>query len=115
VRVNIDRFGSQANAETNGPSLFFLQSDERILVMSPFSWRGRLFRDGIAVISAERTGINERLGSSAERWQGRLEKLKGGRLPGRFLRRQTAWIAPVGRTDRAASDKLNSLTGRGKN
>ena len=31
------------------------------------------------------TGILNRLGSSAERWQARLEKLKGGRLLGRFF------------------------------
>ena len=46
---------------------------------------GRLFRDGKAVISAEITGILERLGSNADRWQSRLEKLKGGRLLGRFF------------------------------
>jgi hypothetical protein len=46
---------------------------------------GRLFRDGKAVISAELTGILERLGSSAEHWQARLEKLKAGRLLGRFF------------------------------
>ena len=46
---------------------------------------GRLFRDGKAVISAEVAGILARLGSSAERWQARLEKLKTGRLLGRFF------------------------------
>ncbi len=46
---------------------------------------GRLFRDGKAVISAELTGILERLGTSAETWHARLEKLKGGRLLGRFF------------------------------
>ena len=46
---------------------------------------GRLFRDGEAVISTELTSILERVGSSAERWQARLEKLKGGRLLGRFF------------------------------
>jgi hypothetical protein len=29
--------------------------------------------------------ILDRLGSSAEHWQARLEKLRQGRLPGRFL------------------------------
>ncbi len=48
-------------------------------------YTGRLFRDGKAVISAELTGIFERLGSSAESWRGRLEKLKSGRLLGRFF------------------------------
>ncbi len=48
-------------------------------------YTGRLFRDGKAVISAELTGILERLGTSAETWQARLEKLKAGRLLGRFF------------------------------
>ncbi len=48
-------------------------------------YTGRLFRDGKAAISAELTGILERLGSSAESWRGRLEKLKSGRLLGRFF------------------------------
>jgi len=41
-------------------------------------YTGRLFRDGKAMISAELTGILERLGSSAESWRARLEKLKSG-------------------------------------
>jgi hypothetical protein len=69
-------------------------------------YTGRLFRDGKSkapftvlrppathhpplatpkAISAEPTGILQRLGSTAERWQARLEKLKGGRLLGRFF------------------------------
>ncbi len=48
-------------------------------------YTGRLFRDGKAAISAELTGTLERLGSSAESWQARLEKLRGGRLLGRFF------------------------------
>ena len=48
-------------------------------------YTGQLFRDGKAAISAELTGILERLGSSAESWQARLEKLRGGRLLGRFF------------------------------
>ena len=44
-------------------------------------YTGRLFRDGKAVISAELSGILERLGSNAESWWARLEKLsKGGLL-----------------------------------
>ncbi len=39
-------------------------------------YTGRLFRDGKAVISAELTGILDRLGTTAESWQARLEKLK---------------------------------------
>ena len=46
---------------------------------------GRLFRDGKAVISNELTGILNRLGSSLESWQPRLEKLSESRLLGRFF------------------------------
>ena len=46
---------------------------------------GRLFREGKAALSAELTGILERLGTSAESWHARLEKLKGGRLLARFF------------------------------
>ena len=48
-------------------------------------YTGRLFRGGKAVISAELSGILERLGSSAESWWSRLEKLSRGRLLGRFF------------------------------
>ncbi len=48
-------------------------------------YTGRLFRDGKAVISAELSGILERLGSSAENWWARIEKLSKGRLLGRFF------------------------------
>jgi REP element-mobilizing transposase RayT len=46
---------------------------------------GRLFRDGKAAISREVTAIFDRLGSSAENWQSRLERLRKGRLLGRFF------------------------------
>ncbi len=46
---------------------------------------GRLFRDGKAAISAELSGILERIGSTSDRWQARLEKLRTGRLLGRFF------------------------------
>jgi len=48
-------------------------------------YTGRLFREGKAVISAELGAILERLGSSAENWQARLQKLASGRLLGRFF------------------------------
>ncbi len=48
-------------------------------------YTGRLFRDGKAVISAELSGILERLGSSVESWRARLEKLRAGCLLGRFF------------------------------
>jgi hypothetical protein len=48
-------------------------------------YTGRLFRDGKAAISRQLAEIFDRLGSSAERWQARLEKLTKGRLFGRFF------------------------------
>ncbi len=49
------------------------------------AYTGRLFREGKAAISSEVTGILNRLGSSAESWRTRLEKLSKGRLFGRFF------------------------------
>jgi hypothetical protein len=48
-------------------------------------YTGRLFREGKARISAELAGILERIGSGAESWQRRLERLKNGRWFGRFF------------------------------
>ena len=48
-------------------------------------YTGRLFREGKAVLSAELAGIFDRLGSRAESWRARLEKLRTGRLFGRFF------------------------------
>ena len=48
-------------------------------------YTGRLFREGKARISAELAGILDRIGSSAESWQVRMEKLKNGRSFGRFF------------------------------
>jgi REP element-mobilizing transposase RayT len=48
-------------------------------------YTGRLFRQGKATISRELAGILARLGSSAESWWARLEKLSRGRLLGRFF------------------------------
>jgi hypothetical protein len=45
----------------------------------------RLFRLGKAVVSREVAEILDRLGTSAEQWQARLEKLRLGRLLGRFF------------------------------
>ena len=48
-------------------------------------YTGRLFRQGKASISAELAGIFERLGCSAQSWQDRMEKLRDGRVLGRFF------------------------------
>ena len=48
-------------------------------------YTGRLFRNGKIALSAELAGMFDRLGSTAESWRGRLEKLRPGRLFGRFF------------------------------
>ena len=48
-------------------------------------YTGRLFRDGKAMISQGIAGIFERLGTDADTWQARMQKLNGGRLLGRFF------------------------------
>ena len=53
--------------------------------MQLVDYTGRMFRHGKAAISAELAGIFERIGTSAEAWQARLNKLSGGRLLGRFF------------------------------
>ena len=42
---------------------------------SEVDYTGRLFREGKAAISAKLAGIFDRLGSRAENWQARMEKL----------------------------------------
>jgi hypothetical protein len=46
---------------------------------------GRVFREGRVMISRELAEILARIGSTAETWQARLEKLSEGRLVGHFL------------------------------
>ncbi len=46
-------------------------------------YSGRLFREGKAMISREVAEIFDRLGTSAETWQARLQKLSERRLFGR--------------------------------
>ena len=58
-------------------------------------YTGRLFRDGKAVISAELAGILERIGSTAETWWARIEKLSKGRLLGRFFAASRARLREV--------------------
>jgi REP element-mobilizing transposase RayT len=60
-------------------------------------YTGRLFREGKAVLSAELSGILERLGSSAESWWSRIEKLSRGRLLGRFFAASRARLREVAR------------------
>ena len=58
-------------------------------------YTGRLFREGEAAVSAELAGTLERLGSNAENWQARLEKLAGGRLLGRYFAASRARLKEV--------------------
>jgi hypothetical protein len=57
-------------------------------------YTGRLFREGKATISGEVTETLDRIGPTAETWQARLEKLRSGRLLGRFFAasRQRLWV-----------------------
>ena len=48
-------------------------------------YTGRLYRKGKAAISAELAGVLDRLGSNAESWRARMDKLRSGRLFGRFF------------------------------
>ena len=47
------------------------------------------------VISGELAGVFERLGSNAETWQARLQKLAAGRLLGRFFAASRARLREV--------------------
>ena len=47
------------------------------------------------MISGELAGIFERLGSNAENWQARLQKLAAGRLLGRFFAASRARLREV--------------------
>jgi hypothetical protein len=58
-------------------------------------YTGRLFREGKAVISHELSAIFDRLGTSAESWWARLEKLSRGRLLGRFFAASRARLREV--------------------
>ena len=48
-------------------------------------YTGRLLRDGKASVNSELASILDRIGSSAEAWQARVARLRGGRLLGRFI------------------------------
>jgi hypothetical protein len=71
------RFGSAREGMVDGFSL----GNYLILV----DYTGRLFREGKASLSREVAGILERIGTTADMWRARLEKLSKGRLLGRFF------------------------------
>jgi hypothetical protein len=58
-------------------------------------YKGRLFRQGTASISAELAGIFERLGCSAQSWRVRMEKFRGGSLLGRFFATSRAKLREI--------------------
>ena len=58
-------------------------------------YTARVFRDGKAAISRELAGIFDRLGTSAESWRARLEKLSRSSLLGRFFAASRARLREV--------------------
>jgi hypothetical protein len=58
-------------------------------------YTGRLVREGKAAISAEVLGILHRVGITLEEWQARLERLRHGRLFGRFVAGSRARLREV--------------------
>ena len=71
------RFGSSREGMFEGLSI------GNYLLLLDYS--GRLFREGKARISAELASILDRIGTSAECWHRRIEKLGTGRWFGRFF------------------------------
>jgi hypothetical protein len=62
-----------------------IQGSSLVSYVQLVDYSGRLFRQGKATISSELAGIFERLGYNAQSWQARLERLRDGRLLGRFF------------------------------
>ncbi len=60
-------------------------------------YTGRILREGKAAISREVSVVLDRLGSSAESWEARLQKLSKGRLFGRFFAASRARLKEVGK------------------
>jgi hypothetical protein len=60
-------------------------------------YTGRLFRTGKAVISAELANIFDRLGTTADSWWSRLEKLSQGQLLGRYFAAKRERLREVAR------------------
>jgi len=59
-------------------------------------YNGRLFRAGKSALSAELAGIFDRLATTGESWRIRLEKLRTGRLFGRFFASSRDTLKEVG-------------------
>jgi hypothetical protein len=68
-----------------------------------------MIREGRAAISGELARVFERLGSNAENWQGRLQRLAAGRLLGRFFAASRARLREV--AERLGVHHLTNLGG----
>jgi hypothetical protein len=74
-----------------------------------WSITGRLFREGKAAISREVAEFFERIGTSAETWQMRLQQLRSGRLLGRFFGESRTRLRQV--ADRLGLERVPNLGG----
>jgi hypothetical protein len=90
-----ERFDDVGQSSLTPADRFFASLGNYLLLVE---YTGRLFRNGKAVISAELSGILERIGSSAESWCARLEKLRKGHLLGRFFAASRARLRQVAAT-----------------
>jgi hypothetical protein len=72
-------------------------------------YTARLYRAGKASLPREAAAILDRLGSSAENWQARLEKLRQGHLLGRFFATSRARLREV--AERLGVKRLPNLGG----
>jgi hypothetical protein len=72
-------------------------------------YTGRLLRDGKASIPPEVTDIFERLGSSAQNWQSRVQRLRGDRLLGRFISGSRGLLRST--AERLGVSRLANLSG----
>jgi REP element-mobilizing transposase RayT len=59
-------------------------------------YTGRLWREGKASISRELSAVLDRLGTSAETWQSRLQRLRSGHFFGRFFAASRKRLREVG-------------------
>ncbi len=59
-------------------------------------YTARLFREGKATLSREMAEILDRLHTSAEQWQARLDRLRTGRPLGRFFAATRARLREIG-------------------
>jgi hypothetical protein len=74
--------GPAGESRGQGSGRVFREPFHYLLIVD---YTARLFRTGKATLSAELVGIFERLGTAADNWQARMEKLKKSRRFGRFF------------------------------